>query len=69
MRSVAAIYIPSFIKIGSGLQKSMGEGGFTDTQTALRLRKPTLGKLCKMVGFMKIGLEKLYHVLCTKCEM
>jgi hypothetical protein len=23
-------YIPSFIKIGSGIQKLMGEGGFTD---------------------------------------
>jgi hypothetical protein len=33
MGSVATIYIPSFIKIGSGIQKLMG-GGFTDTQTA-----------------------------------
>jgi hypothetical protein len=28
------IYIPSFIKIGSDIQKLMGWGGFTDTQTA-----------------------------------
>jgi hypothetical protein len=33
--SGAMIYIPSFIKIGSGIQKLMGEGAFTDTQTAL----------------------------------
>jgi hypothetical protein len=30
--SGAVIYVPSFIKIGSGIQKLMG--GFTDTQTA-----------------------------------
>jgi hypothetical protein len=34
MGSVAMIYIPSFIKIGSGIQNLIGEGGgFTDTQT------------------------------------
>jgi hypothetical protein len=27
------IYIPSFINIGSGIQKLTGEGGFTGTQT------------------------------------
>jgi hypothetical protein len=32
MGSHAMIYIPSFRKIGSGIQKSMG--GYTDTQTA-----------------------------------
>jgi hypothetical protein len=31
MASVAMIYIPSFIKIGSGIQKLMGGGsGYTD---------------------------------------
>jgi hypothetical protein len=35
MGSGAMIYIQSFIKIGSGIQKLMG-GGFTDTQTARR---------------------------------
>jgi hypothetical protein len=29
----AMIYIPSFIKIGSGIQKLMGRGAFTDTKT------------------------------------
>jgi hypothetical protein len=32
MGSVAMIYIPSFIKIGSGIQKLIR--GFTDTKTA-----------------------------------
>jgi hypothetical protein len=32
MGSGAIIYIPSFIKIGSGIQTLMG--GYTDTQTA-----------------------------------
>jgi hypothetical protein len=31
--SCAMIYIPSFIKIGSGIQKFIGQN--TDTQTAL----------------------------------
>jgi hypothetical protein len=31
--SGAMIYIPSFIKIGSGIQRLMGSGIFTDTQT------------------------------------
>jgi hypothetical protein len=34
MGSVAMIYIPSFIKTGSGIQKLMGGGGRGDTQTA-----------------------------------
>jgi hypothetical protein len=33
MSSAAMIYILSFIKIGSGIQKLIGVG-FTDTQTA-----------------------------------
>jgi hypothetical protein len=41
MGSVAMINIPSFIKIGSGIQKSIGEG---DVQTGWRSHKPTLGK-------------------------
>jgi hypothetical protein len=41
MGSGAMIYIPGFIKIGSGIQKLIG-GGFTDTQTACRSHKPTL---------------------------
>jgi hypothetical protein len=31
MGSGAVIYLPSFIKIGSGIQKLMGGGGYTDT--------------------------------------
>jgi hypothetical protein len=38
MGSGAMIYIPSFIKIGSGIQKL----GYTDTQTEWRSHKPTL---------------------------
>jgi hypothetical protein len=30
MGSVAMIYIPSFIKIGSGIRKLLGWGGYTD---------------------------------------
>jgi hypothetical protein len=42
MGSVTMIYIPSFIKNGSGIQKLMrGGGGFTDIQTAWRSHKPT----------------------------
>jgi hypothetical protein len=33
MGSGIMVYIPSFIKIGSGIQKLIG-GGFSDTQTA-----------------------------------
>jgi hypothetical protein len=32
--SGAMRFIPSFIKIGSGIQKLVGGGGSTDTQTA-----------------------------------
>jgi hypothetical protein len=39
MGSSAQIHIPSFIKIGSGIQKL--REGFTDTQTAWRSHKPT----------------------------
>jgi hypothetical protein len=34
MGSDSMIYIPSFIKIGSRIQKLLGGGGYTDTQTA-----------------------------------
>jgi hypothetical protein len=36
--SGAMIYIPNFVKIGSGIAKltRRGRGGFTDTQTAWR---------------------------------
>jgi hypothetical protein len=40
MGSGVMIYIPSFINIGSGIQKLMG--GNKDTQTAWRAHKPTL---------------------------
>jgi hypothetical protein len=43
MSSDAMIYIPSFIKNGSGIQKLIGGGGrFTDTQTAWKSCKPPL---------------------------
>jgi hypothetical protein len=37
------IYIPSFIKTGSG-HSEVNREGFTYTQSAWRSRKPTLGK-------------------------
>jgi hypothetical protein len=40
MGSGAARYIPSFIKIGSGIRKLM-KWGFPDTQTAWRSHEPT----------------------------
>jgi hypothetical protein len=33
MGSDAVIYITNFIKIGSGVQKLIGVGGYTDTHT------------------------------------
>jgi hypothetical protein len=33
MGSGATIYIPSFVKIGSGIQKSIGEDTHIDTHT------------------------------------
>jgi hypothetical protein len=50
MGSGAIIYIPSFIKIGSGIQKLMGGGSLTGTQTAWRSHKPTLGKQANRVS-------------------
>jgi hypothetical protein len=44
MVSGARIYIPSFIKNGSGIQKLKVGGGFTNTQIAWSSHKPTLGK-------------------------
>jgi hypothetical protein len=41
--SVAKIYIPSFVKIGSGIQKLIS-GRFSDIQTGWRLHKPTWGR-------------------------
>jgi hypothetical protein len=38
MGSGAIIYIPNFIKIGSGIQMLMG-GGYTDTQAGGRSHK------------------------------
>jgi hypothetical protein len=42
MDSVAMIYIPILIKIGSAIQKFMV--GYTGTQTGWRSHKPVLGK-------------------------
>jgi hypothetical protein len=42
MGSGAMIYIPSIIKTGSGIQRLIR--GYTDTQTAWRSHKPTLGE-------------------------
>jgi hypothetical protein len=40
MGSGAMTYIPSFIKIGSAIEKLLREG-YTDIQTAWRLHNPT----------------------------
>jgi hypothetical protein len=47
MGSIPMIYIPSFIKTGSGIQQLMGgrySQTHTDTQTVWRSQKPTLGR-------------------------
>jgi hypothetical protein len=44
MGSGIMLYIPSFIKIGSGIRKLMGGG--TQTQTAWRSHKPTYIFVC-----------------------
>jgi hypothetical protein len=46
MGSVAMIYIPSFIKTGSGIRKLIrgNEDTYTDTQPGWRLNKPALRK-------------------------
>jgi hypothetical protein len=44
MGSVAMIYVPSFVKIGSGIQKLLRG----DTQTR-KSHKPTLGKSAKKI--------------------
>jgi hypothetical protein len=44
--SVAMMYIPSIVKIGSGIQK-LATRGYRDTQIRWILHKPTLGKEAK----------------------
>jgi hypothetical protein len=41
MGSVAMIYVPSFIEIGSGIQKLIGREELTETQKARRSHKST----------------------------
>jgi hypothetical protein len=41
MGSGAMIHIPSFIKIGSGIQKLIGGGGYIDAQILRCSHKPT----------------------------
>jgi hypothetical protein len=47
MGSVAMIHIPSFIKIGSDIQKLKG-GGYANTQIGWRSHKPTFRKRLKI---------------------
>jgi hypothetical protein len=47
MGSSVMMYIPSVIKIASGIQKFKGGRGHTDTQTGWKSCKPTLGKWAK----------------------
>jgi hypothetical protein len=44
--AAAIIYIPSFIKSGSGIQKTIGGKGYTDTETHIQDgdHKPASGK-------------------------
>jgi hypothetical protein len=44
MSSDAMVYIPSFVKIDSGIQELMGGGGNTGTQTARKSRKSNIRK-------------------------
>jgi hypothetical protein len=53
MGSGVVIYVPSFIKIGSGIQKLIG--GYRDKQTAWRSHKPAFsfqnkGSRLKIIG-------------------
>jgi hypothetical protein len=65
MGSGAMIYIPSFIKICSGIQKLIrGERG--DSQTAWRSHKPTFiylfskyGKLAEKISFLFLETAKM----------
>jgi cytochrome b subunit of formate dehydrogenase len=57
MGSGAMMYIPSFIKIGSWIQKLIGE----DLQTAWRLHKPT-----SIFQNKEIRLKIVYY--CKNCD-
>jgi hypothetical protein len=56
MSSGAMTYIPSLIKILSGIQKLMGRGELTDTRTAWGSHKPTF------FLFFKIKNVKYKHI-------
>jgi hypothetical protein len=55
MGSGAVIYIPSFINIGSGVQKLMGEGGYRDTHTNTHGQQRDLISLLYFFKIRKVG--------------
>jgi hypothetical protein len=63
MGSNAAIYIPSFIEIGSGVQKFMGE---IRRQHGDRIRKQPKYKISQVIALCVCLLRLLAHILwCT----
>jgi hypothetical protein len=58
------IYIPGLINIGSGIQKLMRD---SQTQTAWRSRKPTLGNYAewKLERKERVGVPVLYALITT----
>jgi hypothetical protein len=53
MGSGPVIYVPSFIKIGSGIQKLIGGGG--DTQTGAHTQQRDLISLLYFFKIKKVG--------------
>jgi hypothetical protein len=52
MGCCAVIYVPSFIKIGSGVQKLIG--GYTDTHTHKQTNTHTHGQNCDLISLLCI---------------
>jgi hypothetical protein len=63
--SGAMIYIPSFIKIGSGLQKLIGG---RNTQTGWRLHTPTLRKKATKEEF-SFALQQINRVNAERVDI
>jgi hypothetical protein len=54
MGSDTVIYVPSFTKIGSGVQKLMGGGGYTDTHAHTQQQRD-LRSLLYFLKIRKVG--------------
>jgi hypothetical protein len=66
MDSSATEYIPSFIKIGPGIQNLMRVGGFTDTQTEWLYHKPILEKSAKIFLSSRYNFAEKYLEICLE---